>query len=173
MRCLFSAALTRNPRSTHSVCRGDRVFLVPPVVLLSVLGSSFVGEKGWRPKRKNLHSFGGLLYPFHGGKVQFVGGQVPAGGEEEGVSFEFPGNPVQEGQAGLPEVSAAAVKGDGLPVIVFQVPPAAVDFHIAFHQVPVLRDHPIDKGPGERGFRVRYQYELGMGHVPFSLWTRS
>ena len=121
----------------------------------------------------NLHSFGGLLYPFHGGEVQFVGGQVPAGGEEEGVSFELPGNPVQEGQAGLPEVSAAAVKGDGLPAVVFAVPPAAVDFHIAFHQVPVLRDHPIDEGSDERGLRVRHQYELGVGHGPLSPAARS
>ena len=105
--------------------------------------------------------------PFHLAKVDGIAGEAEDGGVEEGVSAEFAGDAVQEGEAGRAVVSGTAVQGDGFPGIILLVPAAPMDLCISMHlfigphQIFVLADHSVDKSADERFLGVRYEDKLG------------
>ena len=100
--------------------------------------------------------------PFHPAEIQHVAGKVPARGEDEGVTFEFPGDAVQEGEAGVAVVSGTAVQGHRAFGVVLEVPAAAMDLDIAPDQVAVLVHHSIDEGSheGRRGIGNEDEFRM-------------
>jgi len=100
--------------------------------------------------------------PFHFTEVQHIAGEVPARGEDEGVAFEFPGDAVQEGEAGIAVVSRTAVQGHRALGVVLEVPAAAMDLDIAPDQVAVLVHHSIDEGSheGRRGIGNEDEFRM-------------
>ena len=76
------------------------------------------------------------------------------GGIEEGVVAEFAGDAVQEDEFGGAVVAGFTVEGDGFPGVVFVVPAAAMDLHIAgeaIDEVLVVPDLAIDECADEGG----------------------
>ena len=93
------------------------------------------------------------------------------GGVEEGVVVEFAGDAVQEGEFGFAVVAGAAVEGDGFLDVVFVVPAAAMDLHVAregIDKVFVVPDFTIDECADERGVGTRNKDEFRV-HVDSGL----